>query len=254
MIAPAATWSAYWAPKAGTPRSDWEDGCAYSPSTGWFAVADGASSGVRSREWAFHLSRSFVAAGQREAFAASLGATRVVAWLEQARSSFDPDAAEFNAFDVPDWIRAASAGKGAYATLLGGCVGRTSWEVVAVGDCCLFHVSATGEVLATFPMQPGYDSTAAPMLVTSVAFDDDRLAANMMVANGAVAGGDCVFVTSDALAAWMLATVDDRSTWMGLRDIGNDGFQALCTDLRAAELLKNDDVTMLRIAHDGGSS
>ena len=42
---------AFWEPKAGTARSEWEDGCAYSPETGWFAIADGASAGTSSREW-----------------------------------------------------------------------------------------------------------------------------------------------------------------------------------------------------------
>jgi hypothetical protein len=251
MTSTSATWTAYWAPKAGTPLSEWEDGCAYSPSTGWFALADGASSGVRSREWAFHLSRSFIEAAQHDVFATGLGQTQMIDWIGSARTSFDSDSTEFNSFALPAWIRAAASEKGAYATLLGGRWCATGWQVAAVGDCCLFHVAATGEVVTTFPLRPGHDPTAPPMLVTSVAFDESRLTASINVARGTIAAGEWVLVTSDALAAWMLANVDDRPMWLALRDIGNDGFQALCRDLRSAELLKNDDVTMLRIVDDG---
>ncbi len=245
-VGPAPLWSAYWCQKADTPRAEWEDGCAYSPASGWFAVADGASSGVRSREWAFHLVSSFVEAGNRRAFG-ELDVGAFVTWVGAARAAFDSDSAEFRAFDVPEWIHAAAAQKGSFATFLGGHVDAAGWRVVAVGDCCLFHVSVAGRVLTTFPLAPGHDAAAAPMLVTSVAIDDARLAAHTAVANGGLAPGESLFVTSDALAAWLLDEIDRPSTWMALRDIGSDGFGALCRDLRSAELLKNDDVTMLRL-------
>ena len=44
-------WWAYWVAKDGTETSDWEDGAAYSPEAGWFAAADGASTGSNSRAW-----------------------------------------------------------------------------------------------------------------------------------------------------------------------------------------------------------
>ena len=251
MPAPAtgASWSAYWAQKADTPRADWEDGCAYSPSTGWFAVADGASSGVRSREWAFHLTRSFVEAARRDAFVDALDVDRFVAWTQTARASFDFDSAEFRSFDVPDWIHQAAMRKGAFATFLGGHLSLAGWRVVAVGDCCLFHVS--GDTVTTFPLAPGHDPATAPMLVTSVAVDDIRLAAHTTAASGRLAAGDTLFVTSDALAAWLLAEVEHPATWTALRTIGSDGFNRLCRDLRSADLLKNDDVTMLRFVTGG---
>jgi hypothetical protein len=252
ITAPAKTWSAYWCQKADTPRDEWEDGCGYSPSTGWFAVADGASSGTRSREWAFHLTRAFIEAGKAKRFNGAPTTDRFVEWVTDARTTFDSDSPEFRTFDVPAWIHVASSKKGAFATFLGGHVLADQWHVVAVGDCCLFHVSAEDTLMTTFPLAPGHNASDAPMLVTSVVFDDRQLGAHTSVANGAFAPGDCLFVTSDALAAWLLSQADQRATWAALRSIGARGFERLCRDLRATELLKNDDVTMLRIVNEGG--
>jgi hypothetical protein len=244
-------WSAYWSPKAGTPRAEWEDGCAYSPSTGWFAVTDGASSGTRSREWAFHLARSFVDAGQLGAFS-RWDVPAFLRWTEETRTAFDSASDEYSAYLVADWIQAASASKGAFATLLGGHIAADEWQVVAVGDCCLFHVSAAGELLTTFPLAAGHDPAAAPMLVASVSNGDRRLAEGVHFARGFLALGDSLFVTTDALAAWVFTRLAEPETWRALRRIGATGFEHLCADLRSTELMKNDDVTMLRFTSGTG--
>jgi len=69
---------AYWAPKSATPDAEWEDGAAYSRRTGRFAVADGASAGSGSREWAYTLVREFVAS--------DLALTDFAGWLASTRA------------------------------------------------------------------------------------------------------------------------------------------------------------------------
>lgn len=230
----------YWTSKDGTPRSDWEDGAAYSRRSGWFAVADGASTGSDSRAWAYTLARSVVADRPAGIFAAG----GLVEWVRRTRAGFDPAAPEFPVSRAPQWVQAASARRGAHATLLAGRIANGMLDAVAVGDCCLFR-HGRGRVDA-FPLRSASEFGTNPALVPSQSQGDERLARAVRPFHCALATDDVVFAASDALAEWLVRNQADDRVWHLLRRVGHDGFERLCADLRATGRMKNDDTTLFR--------
>ncbi len=232
---------AYWMPKKDTDISDWEDGAAYSRGSGVFAVTDGASTGANSREWAYLLARSFVAAGDERVFTAE----GFAGWLAGVRAAFDPRAAEFPTSRAPQWVRETGEHQGAFATLLGGRLHNGRLQAIAVGDCCLFHLPAHGPP-TSFPFDDPRQFGSSPMLVSSVPHRDQELAGSLRQISIPIAPGDVVFAATDAIAQWLTGNLDRPAVWQLLAGIGQVGLQDLCRDLRAAGELTNDDVTLFR--------
>jgi hypothetical protein len=242
-----ARFVAFWQPKDGTPSHEWEDGCAYSPRTGWFAVTDGASTGIRSREWAYFVAKCFVEDRPDEMFVADgRHGERFVDWAASVRNRFDPNASEFLPLRAPQWVRAVGEERGAFCTFLGGRLADSGWEALAVGDCCLFHVSGGNAGLHTFPLSSPSDIGSAPMLVPSVVTSDSRLQREVRLGSGRFEPADALFVATDALSEWMLGALDHPALWPTLGRITSTGFAALCADLRQERQMRNDDVTLLR--------
>jgi len=236
----AARWSmvAYWETKAGTDIADWEDGAAYSRGTGWFAVADGASAGGLSREWAYRLVRDYVS----DQNASTLDDGGLGAWVTDVRSRFDPRSEEFPASRSPDWVQEESVRRGAHATLLAGRFDQDGVRVVAVGDTCLVHLRS-GMRLASFPLVDPADFGTQPDLIASRA---QALLAGVSFYESEIDKDDIILVATDALAAWLLGLPADSAFWPAICALDHHGFARLCTDLRAAHLVRNDDMTLLR--------
>lgn len=235
---------AYWLPKAGTPTSEWEDGVAYSPGSGWFAVSDGASTGGSSREWAYTLASCFI--NDRATSVFDPDGAGFVGWIKATRGRFDPRSAEFPASQMPEWVQAAGARQGSYATFLGGRVSGSEVRAVAAGDCCLFQLRADGSQPATFPLSSKNQFGTKPLLISSSDRSDEHLTTGIGYYRSAVGPGDVVFAASDALAEWLISNLKDPSVWHALSRIDHLGFRDLCADLRSRRAMKNDDVTLWR--------
>ena len=229
---------AYWVAKDGTETSDWEDGAAYSPEAGWFAVADGASTGSNSRAWAYWLVRSFVS----DRDPSVLAPTGLDDWLGRVRGSFDPRSPEFPSSRSPAWVQAAAQRQGAHATLLAGRFHDGRVTVVAVGDTCLFHLRA-GVPIDVFPLHDASEFGTQPDLIASEGGGTARRARHYRADFG---DDDVLVVASDALAEWLVRRRRSPEIWRLLMRIGQGGVTRLCADLRAARQLKNDDVTLFR--------
>jgi hypothetical protein len=237
---------AFWEPKLGTARSEWEDGCAYSPESGWFAVTDGASTGTSSREWAFTLAKAFVDDRRDDLLQPDEGLpSRFLRWLGGVQARFDPDAEGFTPSAVPDWVRTAGQRRGAFSTFLGGRLSPSCWTAVAVGDCCLFHLPASGQEAATFPLDGAGEFGSTPQLIPSTPLRDEALGGWLRHGTGALGPGDVVFAATDAMSEWMMRA-RRTAMWRLLDRIDDEGFAALCTDLRDRREMRNDDVTLLR--------
>jgi hypothetical protein len=234
---------AYWLPKEATAVAEWEDGAAYNAGTGWFAVADGASTGSSSREWAYTLVSLFVADRAAEVFEAV--PEGFVGWVESVRARFDPRSPEFSRSRVPDWVRTVGEHTGAHATFLGGHLGAGELRAVAVGDCCLFHFHQTGEVVI-FPLNDPGQFGSRPALISSLPGDGKRVAGSARYYTASLAPGDVVLAASDAFAEWLVRNASDPVTRKALARIGHRGFGELCRDLRSIGAMRNDDVTMWR--------
>ena len=147
--------------------------------------------------------------------------------------------------------------RGSFATMLG-CelTGLDStaprWTAVALGDTVLFHVRG-GRLLAKFPpLEPG-DFGTSPDGVSTLRSQLDRMSRRLLFASGTLATGDLLFAATDAMAHWIIRTVisDGDKAWRMLSSITHPAdFTRLVHDQRrvsAAERMKNDDVTLLRL-------
>jgi hypothetical protein len=244
---------AFWVPKKGNTRQEYED--AFAPrhlpankdkAAFRVAVADGATETSFSGLWARLLVASY-ATGQLapECFGSSLRKLQ-----ERWRLQVDRK-------NLP-WYAEEKARRGAAAALLGlhilegnGRSDEGSWAAIAVGDCCLIHVRG-GNVIERFPLQSAADFTNTPFLLPSRGFGGAGWEDHIKEISGTWFSDDTFYLMSDALAAWFMQTEEDGGApYEVLRDLGTadcDPFPNWIENLRAERSIHNDDVTLLRIA------
>ncbi len=244
---------AYWEPKLGTASAEWEDGVSYSPSSGWFCVTDGASTGGSSREWAFTLASAFTADQPLDVLhPGPAGDDAFRRWLGSTRARFDPRSGDFAQSRMPAWVQDTGAREGAFATLLGGFMEDGRVRLISVGDCCAFQLRGT-RVTGTFPLTDADQFGSHPDVLGNVASQRDlRLSEVVRRGDFELTDGDELVVASDALSEWLLRSRNSHPAWLAVSSVGAGGFRDLCHDLRIAKLMKNDDVTLLRCRPNGG--
>jgi hypothetical protein len=248
---------AFWMQKAGNAEPEYED--AFWPSkllnrqesrSLRFAIADGATETSFSKIWAKQLVQAFCSGDSSPSPWADLLA-RLPAlqrrWLLGVSRRPLP------------WYVEAKIAAGAFAALLGlqlsvdevaGNKGG-AWDAIAVGDCCLAHIR--GETVVNFfPILNSQSFNSRPMLLSSNPAYNGSAAEHLLAIRGRWLSEDAFYLMTDALAAWFLSQVEaGRKPWVILRDLDtNDQLRDFCTlvcDLRADKLLRNDDVTLLRL-------
>jgi len=162
---------------------------------------------------------------------------------------------------VPSIFEERKFAEGSFATLLG-CEledlgGPTpSWRAVALGDVVLFHVRRR-RLLVEFPplgvgdfgLDPDGVHTgpaALPLMMRRISFAQHDLRA-----------GDQLFLATDALAEWIVRAREDQGddrVWRFLSRIGHpDAFARFVADSRAARVMRNDDVTLMRVLVSGSA-
>jgi hypothetical protein len=202
------------------------------------AVADGATEASFSGEWARLLVRAYCDGRLREGrFEADIAALARV-WSGEVGSRPLP------------WYAEEKLASGAFSSLVGVTVeARGLWRAIAVGDSCLVHVRNEA-ILSAFPLSRSADFSNSPGLIAT------RAAANANAAPlrawGRWEPGDALYLLTDALAAWCLARIEaHRPPWRAL-DAALRGsplrFDRWIGVQRAAGGLRNDDVTVQRIA------
>jgi hypothetical protein len=115
-----------------------------------------------------------------------------------------------------------------------------------VGDCCLFHLHASGARPTVFPPTGAEEFGSTPHLIPSAPVDDDALVRSLRRGSGPLQPDDVILAGTDAMAEWMVRARERDEPWSLLSRIGHEGFAALCADLRERNEMRNDDVTLLR--------
>jgi serine/threonine protein phosphatase PrpC len=237
--------------KAGNARSEYEDAWAIrgsdSPTRCRIAVADGATESSFSALWAALLVESFVRGrAHGPEFFNHLGAIRRL-WRRKIRGRPLP------------WYAAEKARRGAYAAFVGASLNAVNrgWRAVAIGDCCLLHVTGTPpnrELAKTFPLSHSQEFGSSPFLVGSMKKADDDPLPHVRVSEGVLGPNDVLFFASDALAAWLLRRTErGEPAWETLESFRTqDEFEGLVAQARD-DGTRNDDMTLVRISRrDGG--
>jgi hypothetical protein len=232
------TYSALREPKAGYTEAQCEDAYAVGASSGIVAVSDGAGSAFESGSWARTLSGEFARApfpSGRNDFLEWSG--KVAAnWSDQLQS------------DASDWTEAMKVSEGSAATLVGArfeepTPGNGQWWCVALGDSCLFQVSA-GRLVAATPLSQSASFDTSPPLVYTEQARTRQAIKRLALARGSWTTGDSFYLLTDAIAEWFLREKEQgRSPWDMLAKQDSASFAPFVEDLRGRRQLRNDDVT-----------
>ncbi|MDT3399857.1 hypothetical protein RKE29_25010 [Streptomyces sp. B1866] len=280
-MAPVVFVNRFLVPKEGSSESECEDAIGIRPDASSdeavayplsAAVSDGASESLLATRWSRLLVEHAAEVGalHPEVFddpgtlSAELVRRAVEPWDDQIREYCSRRQTEGRPVQ---WYEQPGLEKGAFATLValrlyplpfadpddGGpkLYGPAEWEfhAVALGDSCLFHVSC-GEVRA-FPIASSAEFGLNPLLLGSRNHDVDLIASRLAHTCGHLRDGDELLLTTDALAAWFLRGCEEQShPWHELGDAADKGqeeFGSWVREQRAARLMRNDDVALVRI-------
>jgi serine/threonine protein phosphatase PrpC len=236
-------WQSFALHKDGNQPDEYEDAYAGNPTSGRFAIADGASESSFANLWAKLLVQGFVA---------SRGQT-TLNWLMPLQRKW---AESVDRLEL-DWFGEEKRQQGAFATFLGlvlqkGQGGESRWRAVAVGDCCLFQVRQ-GKLLVSFPASRPADFNNRPPLLCSRSRGGREGLSRAQRKVGKWQKHDRFFLMSDALAEWFLRRHEQQRTpWDSLlRRLAEPDPTAAMTayieQLRQQRALTNDDVTLLVI-------
>ena len=229
--------------KAGNARSEYEDAWAIrgsdSPTRCRVAVADGATESSFSALWAALLVESFVRGrAHGPEFFSRLDAIRRL-WRRKLSGRPLP------------WYAAEKARRGAYAAFVGASLNAVNrgWRAVAIGDCCLLHLSGNRELTKAFPLTRSEEFGSSPFLVGSVKKADDDPLPYVRVSEGLLQPDDILFFASDALAAWLLRRAErGEPAWEEVGSIRTqEEFEALVAQARD-DGTRNDDMTLVRLS------
>lgn len=246
----------FWLPKAGNRPEEYED--AFWPPQAhrmWegarfrCAVADGATETSFSALWAGMLVRAYC---QRQ--------PSLTRFLQSLPALGQTWRAQVTAQPLP-WYAEDKVRQGAFASFLGLTLeqaaprsGRfATWNVVAVGDSCLFHFR-DDRLLAAFPLAHSEQFNSRPFLIGTEAPSEERLCAHLARQRGQCRPGDRFYLLTDALACWLLHRLETEAPCDFLAVLNTqEAFTAfvqeerLQRDAEGRPLLRNDDVTLLRL-------
>jgi hypothetical protein len=234
-----------WLPKKGNSEEEYEDAAAPTESvksempTFRCAVADGATETSFSRLWAKLLVDGFVDGTDRNELKGR--------WQEQVAGK------------QLAWYAEEKMLSGAFAALVcltlkqGDGKSGGTWEAEALGDSCLILIRQS-DIVEKFPLTRSDEFNSSPVLLSSNA-NDPVADETMLKCSGNWETGDVFYLLTDAIARW---------TYRRQEDYGDAAFylqamkkqkdivefakvQRELIDSESRPLMRNDDVTMMRI-------
>jgi protein phosphatase 2C-like protein len=240
---------AFWLPKKSKPPREYEDSAACSDGTWRYAIADGASTAYQSGEWAVALTRAYVDEFPALAEPKPRPEERVPAvheWLVRQAGSWTQRQSP-----PQTWYERDAAERGSAAAFLGLHFtpkdGVATWESVALGDCCLFHVSK-GQLLTAFPLARAEAFTDRPALVPTAPDPLARALDSLRITHGTAYAGDMFVLASDAVSEWLLRLAARYpDAWNRIGNLTSRHFEQLIAKLRQAGHISNDDVTLVTV-------
>lgn len=240
----------FWLQKAGCSAAEYEDAfypegvTRSSQQTFRFAVADGATDSSFSGIWARLLAKAFVEGPYEPEQIEQLLADTRPRWEQQVGQRQLP------------WYAEQKAQAGAFSSLLGLMIretdaGRSEWQAIAVGDSCLVQVR-NEKAIVKFPIEHSSRFDSMPFLLATTSSLNSKVRENLAVARGDIQPDDAMYLMTDALACWFMATDErGRTPWLALRDLNTgdqrESFVEMIDRLRTQRELRNDDCTLTRI-------
>jgi hypothetical protein len=242
-----------WAHKDGNAPAEYED--AWRVNWPRVVVSDGATESSLAGRWARLLTSVFVDAPDSVARSADSFARTAAGTAGQWADELGAYLAGREADGKPlKWYERPGLERGAYATLLVVHVDPAgSWHAAAVGDSCVFQVSA-GKLCQAFPVTEPDKFDDAPQLIGSPDTDPEDIAPRVAITAGNLVPGDQLYACTDALAEWFLnADAHGRQPWGILAGLDENSFAGWLAGVRERHEIRNDDVTLVRTDFSEGA-
>jgi hypothetical protein len=231
----------FWLPKHGNTPAEYED--AFFPKKKFnqdvklfrTAIADGATETSFSKEWANLLVQKCCMINDKKQFIQDLPELQTQ-WYAEVKNK-----------DLP-WYAQEKFYIGAYSTILALKLEENTYDVMAIGDTCLFHIR--GEQLENcFPLTDSKQFNDRPVLLSSYANNNEGILKNILGKSGLKwQQGDEFYLMTDALACWFLEAYEKKSRpWAKIRALKPGNFKNFIAKLRSSKALHNDDVTLVRV-------
>ena len=246
--------------KDGNPENEYED--AYQPTTNSeekfhkfnAAMADGASEGFLSAQWADILVRQYCNDPSNPSNLTNFLKVSEASWKEFLAAYITQREAQNRPIQ---WYEEPGIENGAFSTLIGLTIfdgkepSEKVWTACAIGDTCLFQVRQT-ELICCFPIEDAESFNTWPALISSNPKHNKDLIEKSRSREGSWVDGDQFFIMSDAISAWFLQdheTNHNPTLWMQQFLLkSNDEFVQWITDLRETDEIRNDDVTFMSLS------
>jgi hypothetical protein len=237
-------------PKVGEQEIDIQDACCYSSDCTIAAIADGASTSLWPREWANLLVEGFCRDNQESIVSIYKGWEE---WLRPLQERWRQHSLKIKKDPNIPWYAQGSRDKDhGSATFVGLKLqpsnqdGKKNWEVLAVGDSCLFKISAKSSNLVCFPLSKSEQfKTVTDCFHSLPEYNYHK----PLYIEDFYESGDIFLLATDALAEWIIKDCEKQSNrWRKLISVATlDEFTDFINQLRDDKLIKNDDTTLLRL-------
>lgn len=235
-----------------------------------FAIADGASEGMLSGQWAEILVKIFCLDYSFSIDPATFLSEATMGWSSWKKKYLLERASQNRAIR---WYEEQGLQTGAFSTFLG--LSLTcdeehtcgKWEAAALGDSCLFQVRGD-QLIAGFPLEHSSDFNNRPLLLSSNPSLNEGFFHAFKIIQGEWRIDDRFYLMTDALADWFLKGCESgQAPWLTLSDLGieerghtscrgmsptgergqKQSFNRWINALRNTKKIRNDDVTLIRI-------
>jgi hypothetical protein len=238
----------FWLQKDGLQPDEYEDAFApkdavdTKPEVFKCAVADGATEASFSRLWAQLLVEGYI----NDTPLPNLQAK----WHEQVSGK------------QLAWYAEEKMASGSFAALVNLTLHADShgkhsgkFEASAIGDSCLFHIH-NDELRYAFPLNNWQQFNDSPLLISSNAENNNGVLEKQHSVKGTWHANDLFYLMTDAISAWFLKRQESNGDGVSFlaKLKTQEAFTQFAGDQRRQKdadgkpLLKNDDVTMMRIA------
>ena len=247
-------------PKNGNSEDEYED--AYQPTmdgeyeaqTFFAAMADGASEGFLSGQWADILVWEYCSDPSNKRDQARFLDETTAKWKEFLGAYIKKREEENRPIQ---WYEEPGLENGAFSTLIGLSIfdgphgDDKTWSASAIGDTCLFQIRQT-ELICCFPMQNAESFNTWPALISSNPIHNSNLIEKSKSMGGSWEDSDRFFLMSDAISAWFLREHEiNHQPSILMQQLllkSNAEFANWISDLRENNEIRNDDVTFMSLS------
>lgn len=230
----------FWMQKRDNLPEEYEDAIEIDKEENSFAIADGATEGIFSREWAEILVENFLVNPTEQ-----LDAN----WMQACYEKFRERVTEK---ELPWHAENKLITQGAFSTLATLKIdeARNFFQLIAIGDSCVFWHDNEG--IHFFPYRTVEEFSNRPYLLCTLPYNNsESLERQCIINNEFSEGSTTFFLATDALSCWFIKDcLDGNKPWEELDRINStEEFENYINLLRDSKAIKNDDVSLIIVSY-----